>query len=132
MALSRNRKILIAVGVIILAYFAYRWYSNRNSQSIQGNAGSGTSLGTNLNSAAPALTDAASGDNSAPTYTSGNEEITIDLPNGQQSTGSGATGDTDQPPPKGPPPKPKPKPKPKRKLPVRTGPPSRKPKPVRG
>lgn len=131
MALSRNRKILIAVGVIILAYFAYRWYSNRSNSAIQGNAGSGTSLGTNLNSAAPALTDAASGDNSAPTYTSGNETITIDLPNGQQSTGSGATGDTDQPPPKGPP-KPKPKPKPKRKLPVRTGPPSRKPRPVRG
>lgn len=130
--MSRNRKILIIVGVLIAAYFAYRWYSNRQSNSIQGNAGSGTSLGTNLNSAAPALTDAASGDNSAPSYTSGNETINIALPNGQQSTGSGATGDTDRPPAR----------KPavpanigKRRPPVPAHirkPPSRRPKPVRG
>lgn len=132
----RTRKILIIVGVLVAAYFAYRWYSNRSDNSIQGNAGSGTSLGTNLNSAAPALTDAASGDNSAPQYTSGNESVTIDLPNGDQSTSGGnATGDTDNPPAKGggPPPKPKPKPipKPRQKLPVKPKKPVRKPIPVR-
>jgi hypothetical protein len=160
MAMSkRTRIVLIVIGVAVLAYLAYRWYSNR--QATQPAAGTG--LGSNLNSLAPELVAGSAGPSSGLTYTPGNSTVDLVLPGGgpsQDITGSDTESSTDTdadeddivvPPPihdcpRGmhkdpktgkcvpiPKPKPKPKPKPRRHFPPpRPGsrPPHRVPPPV--
>lgn len=55
---KRTKIILIAVGVAVAAYLAYRWYRNRQAGSNQSPTGG---LGTNLNSVAPELVGGSAG-----------------------------------------------------------------------
>ena len=66
-ALKKEAKTtLILAGVAVAAYLAYRWYMNKQAA----NQGSG-SLGSNLNSVAPALIGGSAGPTSGLTYYAG-------------------------------------------------------------
>lgn len=85
---KRTRIILIILALAVVAYFAYRWWQNRNSGGLQGNT-SGT--GSNLNSLAPSLVAGSSGPNSGLNYYPGNTQIDVTLPttSGAASSGGG-------------------------------------------
>jgi len=91
MAVSKRTRVILIVGVLaVVAYFAWQWYQNRQAST------PAASDGTNLNSAAPVLEGgSSSGDNSAPSYSTGQETINVQLPDGSPSlTGSSSSGTT--------------------------------------
>lgn len=61
------RTILIVGAVAVAAYFAWRWWQNRQLE--QGNTSPISQLGTNLNSLAPELVGGSSGPTSGPQVT---------------------------------------------------------------
>jgi hypothetical protein len=85
--------IIVAV-VLVAGYFAYRWYSNRQS----GNPSPTGGLGTNLNSVAPELVGGSTGPDSGLDNIQPPETVTINLPNGQPSDTDGGPGPNPPPP----------------------------------
>lgn len=78
---KRTKTILIVIAVVIAAYIAYRWWTNRQS-----NADNSQSLGANLNSAAPELVGGSSGPDSGLNYNPGTTIIDIPNPDGSTNT----------------------------------------------
>lgn len=97
---KRTRIILIVIVLAIVAYFAYRWWQNRNSGGLTSNT-AGT--GSNLNSVAPELAGGSTGPDSGLNYYPGNTQLDISVPGAPTETENNSGN---------PAPKPKPKPKP--------------------
>ena len=80
---KNTRMLLIVAGFAVAAYFAYRWYQNR--QASQGGSPTG-STGTNLNSVAPELIGGSTGPSVGPALSA---PINITLNNTESSASSG-------------------------------------------
>jgi hypothetical protein len=81
--MNRRTRILLIIGVVVLAYIAYRFW--RNGGSVAGGAGVDTSgTGSNLNSVAPELAGG-SGPNSGLNYYPGNTQLDISLPGSNEA-----------------------------------------------
>lgn len=85
---AKQKKVVILIAIAAAAYLGYRWWSNRQSNS------SGTGLGANLNSLAPALVAGSTGPQSGLNYYAGSTSIYVTQPVNQSASKSSSTGPT--------------------------------------
>lgn len=88
---AKQKKAVLLIAIAAAAYLGYRWWSNRQSSS------SGTGLGANLNSLAPALVAGSTGPQSGLNYYAGSTAIYVTQPVNQSASKSSTT--TNPPPP---------------------------------
>lgn len=74
---KRTKVILIVAALVVTAYLAYRYYTNKQ-QAQQNNNTSG--LGSNLNSVAPEMVGGSSGPDSGLNYYGGTTVVDLSMP----------------------------------------------------
>lgn len=79
---KRMRTILIIGGLLVVAYFVYRWYMNQQASSTNSPTGA---LGTNLNSIAPEMVAGSTGPTSGLVYNQAPTTVNLTLPSGAPS-----------------------------------------------